>query len=64
MRLVIAAFWTDTDDEETVDAIVSAMKPVALPRSGGVATLVEPPDVALRQTLRSIEGLEEAADYA
>lgn len=60
-QLVIAAFWTDKDAEEILQVVGDVVESVALPKSGGVALMADPPDPELRQMLVSLEGLEDAA---
>lgn len=59
----MAAFWTDeTDDDLVVDTVADAIQPVAVKGHGGVSLLTDPPDIPLRRILRSIPGLEGAAE--
>lgn len=61
-RLVMAAFWTEeADDDAVVDTIADALEGVAVKGHGGVCLLSDPPDRELRQMLRAIPGLEDAA---
>lgn len=58
----MAAFWTDTENgDEVVDALAGAIEGHAVKGHGGVSLLSDPPDRELRQVLRSIPGLEDAA---
>lgn len=62
-HLVIAAFWTDADAKATVDAVFHGIDGLGIPGTGGISALAEGDvDRALRATLRTIEGLEDAAN--
>lgn len=60
-HLVIAAFWTDTEPDDSVKVVADTMDEIAIKGSGAVVS-VKGVDLPLRRWLRQVN-LEEAADF-